>query len=146
MKFTKKPVTIEAVQWTGDNLAQIIAFTDGRPPDTKHDFAAMKWDEYCDLVARDGLKIFTLEGKMSANVGDWIIKGVKGEHYPCKPDIFEMTYGPAAPTTAPDTGDLAAVITALEIPNPYTTDTNRLSFQQGVWDTRNAILNHLKGT
>lgn len=42
-----------------------------------------------------GLEILTLEGKMTADVGDWIIRGVKGEFYPCKPDIFEATYEPA---------------------------------------------------
>ncbi len=85
LRFTKKPVTIEAIQWTGKNLREVITFTDG-PPDT--------WEAYADLVARDGLKIYTLEGKLLANVGDWIIRGVKGEYYPCKPDIFEATYSP----------------------------------------------------
>lgn len=92
--YRKKPVVIQAVQWTGDNLYEVIAFTDG-PPDIRSMHASMKWDEYRDLVARDGLMIFTLEGKMLANVGDWVIKGVKGEHYPCKPDIFAATYEPA---------------------------------------------------
>ena len=41
-------------------------------------------------------KIFTLEGTMEASAGDWIIRGVRGEHYPCKPDIFEATYEPVA--------------------------------------------------
>ena len=91
VKFVKKPVVIEAIQWTGDNLREVISFTDG-PPDTKSHYAGMKWEEYEDLVARDGLKIFTLEGKMSASVGDWIIRGIKGEYYPCKPDIFDATY------------------------------------------------------
>lgn len=91
MKFRKKPVVIEAVQWTGDNLRQIIAFTDG-PPVTRTTNAGMKWDEYADLVKREGLKIFTLEGAMMATEGDWIIRGIKGEFYPCKPDIFEATY------------------------------------------------------
>lgn len=91
LRFTKKPVTIEAIQWTGKNLREVITFTDG-PPDTL--------EAYADLVARDGLKIYTLEGKMLANVGDWIIRGVKGEYYPCKPDIFEATYSPeVAPRT-----------------------------------------------
>ncbi len=94
-QFTKKPVTIQAIQWTGRNLREVIAFTDG-PPDTRSAHAGMAWDAYVDLVARDGLKIYTLEGKMSAAVGDWIIKGVQGEHYPCKPDIFEATYSRAA--------------------------------------------------
>ena len=91
MKFRKKPVVIEAVQWTGDNLRQVITFTDG-PPETRTTYAGMVWDEYADLVKREGLKIFTLEGKMNAGIGDWIIKGVKGEFYPCKPDIFAATY------------------------------------------------------
>ena len=97
--FRKKPVVIEAIQWTGKNLREVIAFTDG-PPDTRTTHAAMAWDDYCGLVDREGLKIFTLEGKMSAAIGDWIIKGVKGEHYPCKPDIFAATYEPA-PTALP---------------------------------------------
>lgn len=53
------------------------------------------WAEYEQVVATDGLKIFTLEGAMMANIGDWIIRGVNGEYYPCKPDIFEKTYEPA---------------------------------------------------
>ena len=85
LRFTKKPVTIEAIQWTGKNLRDVITFTDGHPDN---------WEAYRDLVARDGLKIYTLEGNLLANVGDWIIRGVKGEYYPCKPDIFEATYSP----------------------------------------------------
>lgn len=95
MKFRKKPVVIDAIQWTGSNLGEVIAFTDG-PPDTRTTHAVMAWENYAELVARDGLKIFTLEGKMLASVGDWIIKGVAGEHYPCKPEIFAATYESAA--------------------------------------------------
>jgi hypothetical protein len=91
--FRKLPVVIEAVQWTGDNLREVIRFTNG-DPETRTMHAGMKWEEYADLVARDGLKIYTLEGKMNADVGDWIIRGVNGEHYPCKPDIFAKTYEP----------------------------------------------------
>ena len=94
MKFRKKPVVIEAVQWTGENLREIIAFTDG-PPITRSHHAGMMWEQYEELVARDGLIIFTLEGQHVATPGDWIIKGVKGEFYPCKPDIFAATYEPA---------------------------------------------------
>ena len=90
-RFTKNPVTIDAIKWTGSNLREVIAFTDG-PPDTRSIHAGMAWEAYVDLVARDGLKIYTLEGKMLANIGDWIIRGIKGEYYPCKPDIFEATY------------------------------------------------------
>jgi len=78
---------IEAVQWKGDNLREVI-----KPIGLHSSVTQMKWEEYEDLVKRDGLKIFTLEGKMNADVGDWIIKGVKGEFYPCKPDIFAATY------------------------------------------------------
>ena len=100
-RYIKKPVTVEAIQWTGDNLRDVISFTNG-PPYDRSDHAGMSWEDYCELVARDGLKIFTLEGKMNASVGDWIIRGIKGELYPCKPDIFEETYVPA-PATQSDT-------------------------------------------
>lgn len=87
MKYRKKPVVIEAVQWNGKNLAEILLFT-GIHPSADH------WthERFEEVVKKDGLKIFTLEGKMSANINDWIIKGVKGEFYPCKPDIFDATY------------------------------------------------------
>ena len=90
MKYRKKPVVIEAIQWVGDNLEEVIAFTGLHP-------SAMKWtwDEYCKVVSEMGLKIFTLEGPMIASVGDFIIRGVQGEFYPCKPDIFAATYEPA---------------------------------------------------
>ena len=87
MKFKKKPVVIEAIQWMGGNLVEVIRHT-GQHASATH----FKWEDYESLVERDGLKIFTLEGKMDADIGDWIIKGVKGECYPCKPDIFAMTY------------------------------------------------------
>jgi len=75
MKFRKKPVIIEAVKWTGDNFG---------------DLTELMHNGY----GVDGEKIIiaTLEGVMKADIGDWIIKGVKGEFYPCKPDIFEQTY------------------------------------------------------
>lgn len=84
--YTKKPVTIEAWQsfddagehttiwprWIMDALASGVIYADGKVT-----------------------KIKTLEGDHIVSNGDWIIKGVKGELYPCKPDIFEMTYDPA---------------------------------------------------
>lgn len=90
-RFTKKPVTVEAVQWTGRNLREVIDLT-GLHPSAK----GWTWGEYERVVEKYGLKIFTLEGAMPASVGDWIIKGVKGECYPCKPDIFEATYDPVS--------------------------------------------------
>lgn len=77
MKYRKKPVVIEAVQWTGKNLNDLLLWA--------------KRDIGVDL-STDQLKIKTLEGVMTADLGDWIIRGVKGEYYPCKPDIFEATY------------------------------------------------------
>ena len=90
-QFRKKPVVNDAVLWTGDNLFEVISFTDV-VPDISTNIASQQWDVYQDLVAKDGLKIYTLEGNMLAEPGDWIIKGVKGEFYPCKPDIFALTY------------------------------------------------------
>ena len=77
-KFRKKPVVIEAVQWTGNNREEMEKFI----PNT---ILAKK-------NAEEELAIGTLEGVMTASKNDWIIKGVHGEYYPCKPDIFEKTY------------------------------------------------------
>lgn len=78
MKFKKKPVVIDAIRWTGDNLQEVLDFTKegnvGAVPGTKE------------------LLIDTLEGMMTCPVGHWIIKGVKNEFYPCDPQIFEMSY------------------------------------------------------
>ncbi len=92
-KFRKKPVVIEAIQYDGDNLAEVLAFT-GKHPRWDEWFSS--FDQYQNHVRKDGcrFKILTLEGTMIAVPGDWIIKGVKGEFYPCKPDIFAATYDP----------------------------------------------------
>lgn len=77
-KYQKKPVVIEAVQWDGSlaSLKEVMEFCQHRA-----------------FVNSSGeLRINTLEGIMDAQIGDFIIKGVKGEFYPCKPDIFEQTY------------------------------------------------------
>jgi hypothetical protein len=89
MKYRKKPVVIEAVQWQGNNLGEVIGFTG------LHESARKwTWKEYEAVVARGGLKIFTLEGSLMASIGDFIIRGINGEYYPCKPDIFDKTYEP----------------------------------------------------
>lgn len=82
-KFRKKPVVIEAVQWTGkwSDLKELFPIENASLP--------MDWNRETNEVI-----IHTLEGDMVASVGDWLIKGVRGEVYPCKPDIFEMTYVP----------------------------------------------------
>ena len=82
MKFRKKPVVIEATQWfkLGDHPAVLWA------PTNYIDIPEFK------VGYHGGIK--TLEGWHIVTPGDWIITGVQGEHYPCKPDIFEMTYEP----------------------------------------------------
>lgn len=86
-RYRKKPVEIEAIRWSGTNLKEVIDFTGLHPSAEK-----WTWEEYVEVVRMEGLKIFTLEGAMMAAKGDFIIKGVKGEFYPCKPDIFVATY------------------------------------------------------
>lgn len=80
--YRKRPIVIEAVRWDGENVEAVRSL--GLSP-----------------FSRTGpnlriVEINTLEGLMRAEPGDWIIKGVKGEFYPCKPDIFETTYEPLA--------------------------------------------------
>jgi len=76
-KYRKKPVVIEAIKWDGNNYLQM------------DDFIGSNNNLY---TKNKKLNIVTLEGTMTANIGDYIIKGVEGEFYPCKPDIFHKTY------------------------------------------------------
>lgn len=85
--YTKKPVTIEARQLERGNGAELAGWSGG----TWHSLYG-RGDNSEDI---SHVAINTLEGWHRADLGDWIIKGVKGEFYPCKPDIFEMTYEPA---------------------------------------------------
>lgn len=82
-RYRKKPVEVEAVQFKDDAdvLCELSAFIDNQ--DLRVDYADPE---------NPVLKIETLEGVMKASVGDYIIKGVNGEFYPCKPDIFQKTY------------------------------------------------------
>lgn len=82
MKFRKKPIIIEAMQLNHKNLEKIWTWLD-----TCYAGHSSVGDDQ-ELF----LDIKTLEGTMIANENDWIIKGIKGEFYPCKPDIFEATY------------------------------------------------------
>lgn len=92
-KYRKKPVVIDAVNWDGKNLIDMVAFCqDGRKPDLSTDISRDRWQDYESGVIKSGFYIQTLEGKMRADIGDYIIKGIKGEFYPCKPDIFLQTY------------------------------------------------------
>jgi hypothetical protein len=87
-KFRKKPVVIEAWQFTGQGRWEWPEWLKGHPTAALliHEKYATPW-----------ISIDTLEGRMRADVGDWIIQGVKGEVYPCKPDIFAATYEEVAP-------------------------------------------------
>jgi len=84
MRYRKKPVVIEAWQVTDEWF------------DDDHSFGPLGHITRSFVVdpSLKRLDIQTLEGIMAARVGDWIIKGIKGELYPCKPDIFEATYEP----------------------------------------------------
>ena len=80
-QYRKKPVSVEAVQWTGDNVQEVL------------DFCTVDGEQKASATGITKIIIIkTLEGTMEGHVGDYIIKGVKGEFYPCKPDIFRETY------------------------------------------------------
>lgn len=75
--YEKRPVRIQAVQWNGENVKELMDFLNWR--NASHD-------------DQSGFVIHTLEGNMQATVGDYIIKGLSGEYYPCKEDIFLASY------------------------------------------------------
>lgn len=90
MKFRKKPVVIEARQLTPETAEAIGAWC-GAKKCKAGSYDSYLWGWGLPIEKRS-LSISTLEGDHNATMGDWIIQGVKGEFYPCKPDIFEMTY------------------------------------------------------
>lgn len=107
MRYRKKPVEIEAIQLTQDNMIEVLTFCN-----------------HGDIIASsegNNISIKTLEGTMTGNVGDYIIKGVAGEFYPCKPDIFEATYEPVdfemLATAAPTWVDMRMTLVPEEIAN-----------------------------
>lgn len=83
MKYRKKPIVIEAVQFTGtiNNLEELSNFIDNQ------ELVISYKNPKCAII-----KLQTLEGQMTVSLGDYIIKGIQGEFYPCKPDIFVQTY------------------------------------------------------
>lgn len=104
-KFRKKPVVIEAVQWTGENFLELNEWA----------------NQEVVRIERGGLRlekllVHTLEGVMTAAEGDWIIRGVKGELYPCKPDIFDATYEPECEGT-PEMQAIARALREGTFPN-----------------------------
>jgi hypothetical protein len=87
VKYRKRPIIIEAEQWfPGKEIAGVIPISDGAVSHETVDGSS--WPAYATIK--------TLEGYMTVSPGDWVITGVKGERYPCKPDIFEATYEPVA--------------------------------------------------
>ncbi len=86
-KYVKKPVVIEAVQWTGKNYDECMNFMESY---CGNKLAYEDYEEQC--IETGEILINTPEGRLTASKNDWIIKGVKGEFYPCKPDIFDLTY------------------------------------------------------
>lgn len=99
-QYRKRPVVIEAVRWTGKNVLELYSFMHGKP-NIGTDYVRDRWDDFCVMHENESWHITTLEdgpngeAKHVASVGDWVIRGIKGEFYPCKPDIFEATYEPA---------------------------------------------------
>ena len=79
-RYSTKPCEIEAVEWNGSNISEINNFAGN----------SILWME--DENRKPILEIYTLEGIMLANVGDFIIRGLRGEYYPCKPDVFHKKY------------------------------------------------------
>lgn len=79
-RYRKKPVVVEAMHYTGEPETCVAI----------HEWCGFQHDP--EAACNSGIYIETLEGRMLAEPGDWIIKGVAGEFYPCKPDIFDATY------------------------------------------------------
>ena len=86
-RFRKRPVVIDAIHWDGENWEGL------------RDFLGEEMWSHVDAASPTGdgpatVYIKTLEGTMIAGIGDWIIQGIQGEHYPCRPDVFDATYEP----------------------------------------------------
>lgn len=92
-QYRKKPVVIDAIIWDGSmqSTKRVLNFV-GQKVVINCSAASDAFSEYHTKCLREGLMIKTLEGQHIASIGDYIIKGVKGEFYPCKPDIFNKTY------------------------------------------------------
>jgi len=93
-KFRKRPVVIEAVCWNGHNWLEVYDFTKDETGMSLITGPHPQIEDYGHVGNELCVTVETLEGVMTARCGDWIIRGVKGEFYPCKPDIFAATYEP----------------------------------------------------
>lgn len=96
MKAIKKPIPVEFIEFTSKNIFDVTEFIDGKKPNLNCQMAHDRWDMYEDLVIEHGyISLKTLEsgeGTQNANIGDFILKGIDGECWPVKPDIFKRTY------------------------------------------------------
>lgn len=92
-KFRTKPIIKEAIQWTGQNIEDLRTFIKGTP----HEWRSGGW-----------VKVYTLEGEMTCMPGNWLIKGVKGEVYPCMDEIFKASYEPVIDEIESISDDLSA--------------------------------------
>lgn len=92
-RFRKTPVVIDAEQITEERAWDYLL--NNKPLPFGIGFSNAKYHQERKEITNFTAHIDTLEGRMTATIGDWIIRGVKGELYPCKPDIFEATYEPA---------------------------------------------------
>jgi len=81
-QYRKKPIVVDAIQWHALNRHEVLEFIGP---------AGGHWRAATEFLP-EVIVIYTMEGNHNAKLGDWIIKGVKGEFYPCKPDIFAATY------------------------------------------------------
>ena len=95
-KYRKKPVVVEAIRlnsYVAEDIRNVLKFM-GQTVNSDC-ITQEKFSEYCIMCMQGGgLPINTLEGDIKASIGDYIIRGVNGEYYPCKPDIFKKTYEP----------------------------------------------------
>ena len=90
-KYVKKPIEVESIQLTKENIIEVFDFLDGA--NYKETKSVEELEDFSQRMLKQGyIEIETLEGYMKASFGDYIIKGIKGEFYPCKPDIFQATY------------------------------------------------------
>ena len=98
--YRKKPVVIEAEQWWPDQRPWPVGVdAETRSTCSDPECGDSTWDHYCDIGKATGFGVIvTPDGAMRVTPGDWIITGVQGEKYPCKPEIFAATYEPAEET------------------------------------------------
>lgn len=126
-RYRKKPVVIEAMQLTKKNVTEVMTWV-GEDATA----VAQTFDE--------GINISTKEGVMLARYGDYIIRGVHGEHYPCKPDIFEQTYESMEETwevTRANAEEIVRRLRALDFSAWHNTEAKRVEYADNLADFRN---------